>query len=132
MTTSDKLTVLIVDDDRDTVDALAMFFELRGVLTVRGHSARDARALLETIVVDAVVTDISMPHESGLTFARQLREDPRFRALPLIAVSGVVWSSQNEVVLGAGFDSFYTKPVQPRVLEARIDALVRDRPRHAA
>lgn len=124
---AEKLTVLLVDDDADTVDSYAGWFRLRGVIAVSGRSVRDAWAILEAIAVDAIVTDLAMPGESGVALAERARADDRFRRIPLIAVSGVHRASERPALIRAGFDSFHTKPVAPKELEADIDSLVQRR-----
>lgn len=123
----EQLTVLLVDDDADTVDSYALWLRMRGVIALCGRSVRDAWAILEAIAVDAIVTDLAMPGESGVTLAERARADARFQGLPLIAISGVHRASERPAVLRAGFDSFHVKPVAPRVLEAEIDWLVHRR-----
>jgi DNA-binding response OmpR family regulator len=120
----DRVTLLVVDDDPDTVGTMAMFFEMRGMYSLRATSAADAFSLARTISVDAVITDLAMPNESGLVFARRLREELGMTEIPLLAVSGVLTEPHREAILGAGFDDFFIKPVRPQVLEKKITELV--------
>lgn len=123
----EKLTVLLVDDDADTVDSYATWLRMRGAIALCGRSVRDAWAILESIAVDVIVTDLAMPGEGGVVLAERVRADERFQALPLIAISGFHRASERPTVLRAGFDAFHVKPVPPRVLEADIDSLVHRR-----
>jgi DNA-binding response OmpR family regulator len=117
-------TLLVVDDDSDTVGTMATFFEMRGMHALRATSSADALALARAIAVDAVIADLSMPRESGLVMARRLREELGMLDVPLLAVSGVLADRHRDAVLGAGFAAFYTKPVRPQLLAQKIVELV--------
>lgn len=126
-------TILVIDDDADTVESLAIWLEARGAFALRGRSAAEAWALLGTIAVDALVTDVVMPGESGLELAARLRSDPRFARLPIIAFSGVVLEisrfaaaapAGRAAVAASSVDAFHPKPLHPAVIELELRGLI--------
>jgi DNA-binding response OmpR family regulator len=117
------LTILFVDDAPDTTATYGNWLRMRGAYVIEGRSARAAREILGAIAVDIVVTDVSMPHESGVALARFIRDHEQLSRLPIIAVSGVYAPSDPSLV-SAPFDAFHTKPLDPRSLQAQIEALV--------
>jgi CheY-like chemotaxis protein len=113
------LRVLIVDDDRDTADSLAM------LVKIWGHDARlayDGAAALETASAyqpDVLLLDIAMPTLDGFKLARQLRRQIRFKDTLVVAVTG--YADQGHRLLGAeGFDHYLVKPVEPSTLEGLL------------
>jgi CheY-like chemotaxis protein len=112
-----QLNVLVVDDDGDNLDSLAM------LVAIWGHTAwvaRDGAAALAVAganPVDVMLIDIAMPEMGGYSVARQLRRQPRYKDILLIAITG--WGDEAHRLLGkeAGFDLYLTKPVDPSVLE---------------
>jgi PAS domain S-box-containing protein len=114
--------VLVVDDNRDGAEALAMLLRLRGLraeIALDGDSAlRMARSLEPAVVL----LDLGMPGMDGFEVARRLRAEPTHRGQVLVALTG--WN-QAEIVercAQAGFDHHLVKPVQLEALEALLAA----------
>lgn len=100
-------TILIVDDNRDMVSALAKVLELLGYSTIPAYSAREACDLLdEARNIDLVLSDIRMPDVNGFDLLRVLRR--RFRSLPIILMSGLPLDDEDVVPSGA---SILRKPI---------------------
>jgi CheY-like chemotaxis protein len=105
---SRRLHILVVDDNEDAADSLAM------LLFMDGHEVRSAYAGASAVRIarnwcpDAVVQDIGMPGMSGYDVARALRQRPDTRKILLIAVSGSEERARSE---DAGFDHHLVKPV---------------------
>lgn len=109
-----KYRVLVVDDCRDTVEALAM------LLRVFGHEPRTARAGLDAIAIarsfepEVVLLDLGLPDISGFDVSRELR-----RSHPhsyVIALSGHVRAVDRERAYQAGFDLHVGKPIGSQAL----------------
>lgn len=106
-----SLRILIVDDDKDTVDSLA------AILEDEGHNVRglcDPLQVLDTVqsfAPEALVVDIAMPKMNGYEVARAVREQSTTYQPLLIAISGLVNKSRDGMVsLAAGFDHHLAKP----------------------
>ena len=89
-------TVLIVDDDPDTVTFLTTALEDNGFATVSAKDGLEAISKIEENPPDLVTLDLSMPEKSGAGVYRLLRKDPRRSDIPVIIISG----------LSAGFKTF--------------------------
>jgi two-component system, OmpR family, phosphate regulon response regulator PhoB len=94
---------------------------------VRAASAEEAEAAIRAELPDVLVLDWMLPGESGLTFARRLRSDPRTRELPILILTARAMETDKVTGLEAGADDFITKPFSPRELVARIKAVLRRR-----
>jgi signal transduction histidine kinase len=105
--------VLVVDDNRDLAESLAM------VLRLWGHDVRvayDGRAALEAARAqppEVVFLDIGLPHLDGFEVARRMREHPELKGARIVAVTGYGCDEDRKRSQEAGFDVHLTKPVDP-------------------
>ena len=124
------LTVLVVDDDEDSIEVLTTLINACGADVLFARSASDGLAYIDaTPQLDVVVTDISMPRIDGYEFTRKIREhsSPVRRSVPVIALTGF----QQRYVTTETFDAFLQKPVNLDRLCAVIKMLLA-RPRSSS
>src|SRR5437660_11424427 len=90
-------TILLADDNRDSVDSLAMLLQHSGYGVMAAYSVSQALDLLDDVTghVDVVVCDIRMPHLDGFDLFRVLRH--RFPALPVILMTGLPITSDDVI-----------------------------------
>jgi CheY-like chemotaxis protein len=122
-TNAGKPRALVVDDAPDVTEMLSLLLQYAGyeVVTVySGQQALDA-ALRESF--DVVISDIGMPGMNGYELAESLRASGRYRATPMIAVTGFSMYDDRDRALASGFDAFLTKPVNPRDLISLVERL---------
>ncbi len=103
--------ILIVDDNRDATDSMAMLLRVAGHEVRTAYDGRTALALCRLEAPDVVICDISMPGMCGYEFARQLRGDLDFQDPLLIALSGYDQDEDRRLSQEAGFHAHLTKPV---------------------
>lgn len=120
--------ILVVDDDARLRDLLARFLGSRDFRVTMAENAAAARARLQGLAFDAIVLDIMMPGEDGLSFLKWWRNQPVDPIQPitpvlLLSAKGDVEDKVQGLELGA--EDFLTKPFEPRELEARLRTLVR-------
>ena len=117
------LRVLVVDDNADSVDAMAMLLESLGHRVETATRSDTALAKAAAWRPEVVLLDIGLPGMSGYDVARALRAMP-FPAPPvLIAISGYGRDSDRALAREAGFDHHLVKPADPQALFAILDAL---------
>lgn len=109
--------ILIVDDNVDAADSLAMLLELDGHSVSTVYSAVEALDAAARLKPDILFLDIGLPVMDGYEVARRLRSQPETSALRLVAVTGYGQTEDQDRALGAGFDHHLTKPVTPESLE---------------
>ena len=102
--------VLIVDDNRDAADSLAMVLQLDGHETAPAYTAREALELVVTFRPDVVLLDIGLPDMDGYEVARRLRITEQQPVL-LVALTGYGQSEDRRRARAAGFDAHVVKPV---------------------
>ena len=120
-------TVLLVEDEPQIQELVAVNLEHFGHRVVRASSAEEAEAAIRSELPDVLVLDWMLPGESGLAFARRLRGDPRTRDLPILMLTARAMEADKLQGLDAGADDFITKPFSPKELAARIKAVLRRR-----
>ena len=125
-------TILVVEDDPDLQETLALNLQNAGYKVLRAGSIKQAEALVNTTLPHMVLLDWMLPDTPGLTFARRLRCEQRTCAIPIILLTGRVNESDKITGLEAGADDYLIKPFSPRELLARIKAVMRRcSPQHA-
>ena len=120
-------TVLVVEDEPQIQELVAVNLEHSGHKVVRAASAEEAETAIRAALPDVVVLDWMLPGESGLSFARRLRGDARTRDLPILILTARAMEQDKVSGLEAGADDYLTKPFSPRELAARIKAILRRR-----
>ncbi len=110
------LLILVVDDNRDAADTLAMLLGMDGHRTQTAYSGAQALALASAEVFDAAILDIGMPGMNGYELAGHLRAAPHSASMLLIALTGWGQQGDQQKALAAGFDRHISKPVNPELL----------------
>jgi PAS domain S-box-containing protein len=119
-------TVLVVDDDDGQRYATARILQLAGFRTV--ETAGGAQALELARAAAAVVLDVHLPDVHGLEVCRLLRADDATATIPIIHVSGVYVALEDRVAgITTGADAYMLSPVEPAVLVATVQTLIRTR-----
>jgi two-component system cell cycle response regulator DivK len=116
--------VLLVDDYPDNRDIYVQFLTYAGLRVEEaenGHQALDKAFALRP---DVIVMDLSLPGLDGWEATRRLKQDPRTRDIPVIALTGHALAGHSKVALDAGCDLFITKPCLPERLLDEIRAIL--------
>ncbi|WP_085632425.1 MULTISPECIES: response regulator [unclassified Pseudomonas] len=104
--------VLLVDDDVRNIFALTSALEHKGAVVVIGRNGREAIERLNEIEdIDLVLMDVMMPEMDGFEATMEIRKDPRWRKLPIIAVTAKAMKDDQERCLQAGANDYLAKPI---------------------
>ena len=117
------LHVLIVEDDPDSRNVLALLLQKLGALVEAVASAKEAVERVTHRRPDVLVSDIGMPDEDGYSLIRRLRQMPTKAKLPAIALTAYARQQDADAALGAGYDQHLSKPVAPADLVRAIKAV---------
>jgi HAMP domain-containing protein/signal transduction histidine kinase/CheY-like chemotaxis protein len=113
--------VLVVDDDVRNIFALSSILERHHMQVVTANNGRDAIEMIErTADLALVLMDIMMPEMDGYTTMRQIRSQPRFHMLPIIALTAKAMKGDREKCLEAGASDYIAKPVNNQQLVALL------------
>ncbi|MBR9909030.1 MAG: response regulator [Gammaproteobacteria bacterium] len=123
--------ILVVDDHREIRDLLSTYLQQHDYKVSQAEGGEQMRALLQDhgADIDLVVLDLMMPGEDGLSLCRFVRESG---GPPVIMLTAMSEDADCVVGLEMGADDYVTKPFVPRVLLARIKAVLRRQPQGAA
>jgi CheY-like chemotaxis protein len=104
--------VLVVDDDARNIFALATVLENQEMEVISAMNGRQAIELIEnTPDLSVVLMDIMMPEMDGYETMHEIRKNPRFRTLPILALTAKAMKGDREKCLGAGASDYIAKPV---------------------
>ncbi len=117
--------VLIVEDDPDSRNVLALLLQRLGALVEAVASAREAVDRLTLRRPDVLVSDIGMPDEDGYSLIRRVRQMNTGPKLPAIALTAYARKQDADAALGAGYDHHLSKPVAPADLIKAIKIVTR-------
>lgn len=118
----DKQTVLVVDDDRDIVSAIARLLDDEGISVLKAYDGLEALDVIATRQVDLLVIDVMMPRLDGLSALMRIRQNNN---IPVIVLSAKSEDTDKILGLSMGADDYITKPYNPLELIARVKANLR-------
>jgi CheY-like chemotaxis protein/signal transduction histidine kinase/CHASE3 domain sensor protein len=105
--------ILVVDDDVRNIFALTSALEHKGAIVEIGRNGLEAIERLNAVSdIDLVLMDVMMPEMDGFEATREIRKDPRWRKLPIIAVTAKAMKDDQERCLQAGANDYLAKPIE--------------------
>lgn len=119
--------ILVVEDEPAIQELLALNLEHAGHHVLRAKDAEQASGLVRHALPDLILLDWMLPGQSGVQFARSMRQDERTRQVPIIMLTARGQEQDKVAGLDSGADDYVTKPFSPRELLARINAVLRRR-----
>jgi CheY-like chemotaxis protein len=117
-------TVLIVEDNEPSRDALSRRLERRGYRVVPATDGQSAVDVATTVLPDIILMDLGLPGMDGWEATAQLKRAEATRQIPIIVLSAHAMAGDRAMALAAGGDDFDTKPVQFQRLLEKMDALL--------
>ena len=117
-----KARILVIEDVKEMSDLIRLYLEKEGMETAACETGEEGLAAFAAGSYDLVVLDINLPGIDGFEFLQRLR---RTSAVPVMIVSARDTDEDMILGLGIGADEFVTKPFSPRVLIARVRAMLR-------
>ncbi|MGJ7913858.1 ATP-binding protein [Massilia sp. LXY-6] len=112
-----RARIMVVDDNQDAAETLAMVLELSGCKVVVAHSGAQALEAIAMADPEVVLLDIGLPDMNGYELARRLRQLPGGPARTMIATTGWGQQKDRERAFDAGFDHHLTKPIDFELLK---------------
>ena len=116
------ITILVVDDDHEIVDAIGKLLETQGYQVRKAFHGLEAVRILEEEEIHLIIMDIMMPKQDGLTTMLQIRQN---KNIPIILLSAKTEESDIVLGLSMGADDYISKPYSPAELLARVKSQTR-------
>jgi CheY-like chemotaxis protein len=116
--------ILVVEDNRDSLELLKTQLKFLGWEVVPASSGREALEKVRTNQPDLVVLDMLMPEIDGFQVARMLKSDPDWKRIPILAATALAMPGDRERCLAAGCDDYLSKPFTHRELKEHLKRLL--------
>jgi two-component system, cell cycle response regulator DivK len=120
-------TVLLVEDTEDNRQMMRHLLQMSGFHVVEATNGKEAVELAHEIDPEIILMDLSLPIIDGLAATRQIRSDPEFNHVPIVAVSAHDTADFHNDALDAGCDAYVTKPINYSELEELVNRLLQGR-----
>ena len=114
--------VLIVDDDEHIVELIKLYMDKEGFDTVTANNGKKAVELFKSEAPAIVILDVMMPRMDGWEVCRQIRKDSK---VPIIMLTAKGEEMDELQGFECGADEYIAKPFSPKILTARVDAIIR-------
>ena len=114
------LCILVIDDNCDSADILALLLLKLGHTVHTAHGGRTALEQIETLHPDLLFLDLGMPGVDGFEVARRVRQRSELTYTRIVAVTGYVDQARRSLATEAGFDDYLIKPITLADIEAVI------------
>ena len=113
-------TILVVEDNEKNLKLVRDVLQFAGFDVVAASSAELGVAMAIERPPDLVLMDLQLPGMDGTEALRQLRDSPRTRSVPVVAVTAFAMKDDRERALNAGFDGYLEKPISVQALPAQV------------
>jgi DNA-binding response OmpR family regulator len=124
MATVEKPKIIIVDDDRETREMLALALNLEGFEVSQVANGLRLISNLHVDRPDVILLDVNMSWIDGFELCKAVRQNPEFGKIPVVFVSARTSAADVKKGLEAGANDYFTKPVEISTLVARLRELV--------
>ncbi|NDJ77226.1 MAG: response regulator [Chloroflexi bacterium] len=117
-------TVLLVDDEPDSLFLVHDILTLNGAKVVQAASGEEGLMHLNAIYPTLVVLDLAMPRPDGWDLLVEIRSRPQFVEVPVVAITAFYSGQVAQKAYEAGFDAFFPKPIKTQVFLEKLRELV--------
>jgi len=117
--------ILIVDDEPDIVDFIEYNLQKEDFITAKAYNGEDALKIAADFRPDLIILDVMMPQMDGIDTCRRLRQNPDLTSTYIMFLTARSEEYSEIAGFEAGADDFVYKPVKPRALMSRINAIAR-------
>ncbi len=116
--------VLVVEDNELNLKLFCDLLRAHGLLTEAVRDGREAAVRARVFEPDLIITDIQLPHVTGLELIGRMRADPRLRDVPIMAVTAYAGREDEDRIRAAGADAYVSKPISVLRFVAEVQALL--------
>jgi two-component system, cell cycle response regulator DivK len=113
--------ILIAEDHQASLDLLRYLFQAGGYVTMTAENGEAALELARRERPDLIICDLQMPKMNGYGLVEQLKREAGLEEIPMVAVTAFSMIGDREQVLLAGFDGYFSKPIDPEHFVAEIE-----------
>jgi len=120
-----KQKILVVDDEPDIVELIAYNLKREGFQVHTAANGQDAVATAKRVMPDLIILDVMMPKMDGIEACRIMRAMPEFKSTFMVFLTARSEEYSEIAGFNVGADDYIAKPIKPRALLSRINAILR-------
>ena len=113
--------ILIIEDQALNRKVVRIVLQSKGYDVIEATNADEALRCLEMDIPSLILMDIALPGKSGEELARQIKTDPNWCHIPIIALTAAAMTGDRERILKSGCDDYLSKPIDTQVLVKRVE-----------
>jgi two-component system, cell cycle response regulator len=117
--------ILVIDDNQTNLDLAVYLLTAFGHEVVAAVNGTDGLERARTHAFDIVLADIVMPELDGYSFARAFKSEESLKNTPLVALTASAMIGDRDKIIGAGFDWYISKPIDPTRFVSEIEHVLR-------
>ena len=121
-----KKRILLVEDDAATIDVMTKELEFLGYEVTLAENGVKAVKVATSQPFDLIIMDIRLPKMDGLEATSQIRQNPKTKAIPILAATALARPGDRQKCLASGCDEYIAKPFTHQELGAAIKRLLKD------
>ena len=116
-------TILLVDDDQDTLDILQVYLEHEGYSSVVAHDGQEAIKRVNEFDLDLIILDLMLPIVGGFQVYRHIRAESQ---VPIVILTARVDEESQRASVEMGVNDYITKPFSPKEVVSRVNSILED------
>ena len=120
LTTENPIPILVIEDQALNRKVVRIVLQSKGYQVIEAINADEALTRLEKTIPALILMDIALPGQSGEELTRQIKVNPDWCEIPIIALTAAAMSGDRERLLKAGCDDYLSKPIDTQVLLERV------------
>ena len=120
MRTEHPNLILVIEDQELNRKVVRILLQSKGYKVIEAVNADEALGCLEKDVPALILMDIALPGQSGEELTRQIKANPEWCNIPIIALTAAAMSGDRERILKAGCDDYISKPIDTQALLQRV------------
>jgi two-component system, cell cycle response regulator DivK len=120
--------ILIIEDNEQNLYLATYLLKHHGFTVSAAHSGPEGIEMAAKIQPGLIILDIQLPQMDGYAVARELRNNPALKHVPIVAVTSYAMVGDRERTLAAGCNGYIEKPINPDTFTAEIEHYLSNRP----
>jgi CheY-like chemotaxis protein len=113
--------ILLIEDNAQNRYLAQFLLEQRGHEVLQAETGPEGLEMAAKLRPDLILLDIQLPGMDGYAVARELKRDPRLKAIPIVAVTSYAMVGDRETCLAAGAEGYIEKPINPESFVAEVE-----------
>lgn len=121
----DKIKILLVDDEPNIIEILSFNLKQQGYKVFSASNGKEALVQVEKVKPHLIILDVMMPVMDGIDTCEAIRKDKRNEEIIIMFLSARSEDYSHLAAFGVGADDYVNKPIKPKVLNSKVNALLR-------